>query len=321
MAFSAFKWMGVVILSAAAALGGAWEYQRRTTASRAGSLTIQTTPAGLEVAIDGRPAGVTPLTVSLTAASYAVQVGAGAQRRDLTVEIAGGSSVLQHLELPDIAGPVPVATTGALRVQTDSAGQTVSIAGIERGQSPLTVDSLPAGDHLVTVRGPRGLVRRTVTVKAGETVSLVISPVAAAPAAGWLSVQAATRLELREDGKLIGTTDTEQIMLPAGSHDIEVVNEAIGYRTMRQVEVVSGKTSTLAVELPFGSLSINALPWAEVWIDGERVGDTPIAHLSRRIGRHEVVFRHPELGERRDTVLLTVRQPVRLGIDMRSKQQ
>jgi len=170
------------------------------------------------------------------------------------------------------------------------------------------------------VKGSTGSVRRTVSVKAGETLALVISSTApAAPAPGWLSVQSPTRLELRQYGKLIGTTDTEQLMLPAGEHDIELVNEAVGYRSTRKVTVAPGKTTTLPVELPFGSLSINAQPWAEVWIGRERVGETPIANLSRRVGSYDVTFRHPELGERRETVLVTLRQPSRLGVDMRAK--
>jgi hypothetical protein len=159
-----------------------------------------------------------------------------------------------------------------------------------------------------------------VSVTAGETVSLVISPSApAVPAPGWLSVHSSTRLEMRQYGKLIGATDTEQLMLPAGEHDIEFVNEAVGYRAMRKIEVASGKTTTLSVDLPYGSLNINAQPWAEVWIGGERIGETPIANLSRRAGSYEVIFRHPQLGERRETVVVTLRQPVRLGVDMRVK--
>jgi hypothetical protein len=66
-------------------------------------------------------------------------------------------------------------------------------------------------------------------------------------------------------------------------------------------------------------LSLNATPWAEVWIDGERVGDTPIGNLTRRIGSHEVLFRHPELGERRETVVIAVGKPARIGVDLRKK--
>ena len=257
--------------------------------------------------------------MALAPASYAFQVGSGAERRDLAVDVRAGSSVLQHLELP-AAPATPVATTGALHVQTEPSGQTISVDGVERGQSPVTVSDLSAGDHTVVARGTAGTVRRTVAVKAGEAVSLVFSPTApVTPAPGWLSVQSDTRLELRENGKLIGTTETEQLMLPAGTHDIEFVNEAVGYRSSRQIDVAPGKTTTVPVELPFGAININAQPWAEVWIAGERIGETPIANLSRRVGSYEIVFRHPQLGERRENVVVTLRQPVRLGVDMRGK--
>jgi hypothetical protein len=318
MAAVAVRWIGVVALGAAAAASGAWGYRRQIAAPAAGSLTIQTSPAGLPVGLDGRSAGVTPLTLTLAPASYSIQVGNGAQRRDLTVSIVAGSAVLQHLELPAAATAAP--TTGALLVQTEPAGQAVMVDGVERGAAPLTIDALAAGEHAVVVRGPRGTLRRSVSVKAGETVSLLIAPSApTTPAPGWLAVQAGTRLELREGGKLLGTTETEQIMLPAGNHEIELVNDAVGYRARRQIEVLPGQTTSVPVELPFGSVSINAQPWAEVWINNERVGETPIANLSRRIGTYEVVFRHPELGERRESINVTLRQPARLGVDMRSK--
>jgi PEGA domain len=317
-AIAALKWVGVVVLSATTAAAAVWEYQRRTAVQANGSVTIQTTPAGREVLIDGRSAGLTPVTVSLAPASYSIQVGSGAERRDLALSVTAGSSVLQHLELPVV--PAKESTSGSLLVQTEPPAQTITVDGVERGQSPITIGQLSSGEHSVVVRGASGTVRRTVAIKAGDTVSLVISPTApVTPAPGWLSVQSETRLELREHGKLIGTTETEQLMLPAGAHDIELVNDAIGYRSSRQIQVVPGKTTTVAVELPFGSISINAQPWAEVWIAGERIGETPIANISRRVGTYEVVFRHPQLGERRENVVVTLRQPVRLGVDMRGK--
>jgi PEGA domain len=314
------KSIAVVALSATIAAAGVWEFNRRTARSAIGSLTIHTTPAGLEVAVDGRPAGSTPITLALAPGSYAIRVGDGIQRRDLAINVTAGSSILQFLELPRLADTPPVVANGSLSVQTDPAGQTVLVDDEVKGVSPLTIDSLQPGEHRVVVRGAGGSVRRTVAVKAGETVSLVLSPAApTTPAPGWLSVQSPTRLELRENGKLIGTTDTEQLMLPSGDHDIELANESLGYRSTRQITVVSGKTTSIPVDLPYGSISINALPWAEVWLGGERVGETPIANLSRRVGSYEVVLRHPELGERRETVLVTLRRPARLGVDMHSE--
>lgn len=314
-------WLLIMILGAAAGGTGVWAYRQQMAMPTMGSLTIQTSPAGLPVGVDGRSAGVTPVTLTLTPSSYRVQVGEGSQRRDLTVSISAGSAILQHFEIP-AAEPSEVATTGALRIQTEPTGQMVNVDGVDRGASPLTIQELTAGDHAVVVRGARGTVRRTVAVKAGETFSLLVAPVApSAPAPGWLSVHSASRLEIREGGKLLGTTETEQIMLPSGHHEIELANDVVGYRARREIEVVPGQVTSVPVELPYGALSINAQPWAEVWINGERVGETPIANLARRIGTYDVVFRHPELGERRETVNVTLRQPVRLGVDMRSRQQ
>ena len=73
--------------------------------------------------------------------------------------------------------------------------------------------------------------------------------------------------------------------------------------------------------MPNATLSINARPWAEVFIDGERIGETPIGNLTRPIGRHEMVLRHPEFGERRQTVILTLRAPTRVSVDFQPRAQ
>ncbi len=314
----AATWILIASLSAAAASGGVWLYQRRIAPSAIGTLTIQTSTPGADVFIAGKLAGKTPLTTTLAAGSYDVRLAADGQSRDFNVALASGTSTVRDLEFPVHAIVSPAVATGALHVQTDLKQAAVSVDGVDRGTSPLTVDGLQPGDHHVVVRGDRGTFRRVVQIKPQETLSLMISssePTAVVP--GWLAVTSPVPMQLREDGRLSGTSETDRLMLTSGEHDIELSNESLGYRVMRKITVAPGKTTTTAVELPSALLSVNALPWAEVWIDGERVGETPLANLSRRIGSHQVVFRHPQLGERTETVLLTLRQPTRLGVDMR----
>jgi len=50
---------------------------------------------------------------------------------------------------------------------------------------------------------------------------------------------------------------------------------------------------------------------------GRRVGETPIGNLSVSIGPHEVVFKHPQLGEKRHAISVTLDAPVRLSVDMK----
>jgi hypothetical protein len=145
------------------------------------------------------------------------------------------------------------------------------------------------------------------------------APVPASMVAGLLSVTAPIPMHVYRDGRLIGTTEAETIMLPVGTHDLLFENVDVGYRVRRSVTVQAGRRSSTRIDAPNGTLSINAVPWAEVWVDKERVGDTPIGNLQAAIGQREVVFRHPQLGERRTMVLVTLKGPVRVSMDMRTK--
>jgi hypothetical protein len=316
---SALKWIAVVVLSAAAAIAGVILYQQRFGArATTGSLTIETTPAGLEVAIAGKPYGRSPVVAALAPATYTVQVGAPPRQRTFTVNVTAGNSIVQRVELAPAAADT--SATGSLRVQTDPPKQAVMVDGTERGLSPLVIDALGVGQHEVAVRTSGGVVRRTVQVDANESVSLIVSAAdAGGVQPGWLKVTSPVQMQLLEDGKVIGSTDLDRLMLPAGDHAIEVANEALGYRSRRSVRVSPGKTTTVALDLPQGTISINALPWADVWIDGERVGQTPIGKLSRTIGPHEIVLRHPQLGERHQTVTITTQGTARLGVDLRKQ--
>jgi hypothetical protein len=85
----------------------------------------------------------------------------------------------------------------------------------------------------------------------------------------------------------------------------------------RVVQVLPGKVASLAIDLPKGTVHLNASPWAEVWVDGQRVGETPIGNLSLPIGPHEVVFRHPQFGEKRHAISVTASAPTRVSVDMK----
>jgi hypothetical protein len=323
-ASAAGKWLLVILLSAGAAVAGLIAYQKRfpRTAST-GNVTIETSPAGLDVVLAGKSLGKTPLTTSLAPGAYEVQVGTAPDARTLKLNVTAGVSVVQHVEFAPMTTGASAAS-GGLRVQTEPAHLPVTVDGVARGAAPVAVDQLAPGEHEVVVKTSGGLIHRTVTVQPRETLSLIVSSAAPAAdprvvAAGWISVASPVALQLHEAGKVIGSTETDRLMLPAGDHDIELSNEALGFTTKRTIHVTAGKTAATKIDLPNGTLSVNAQPWAEVFVDGERVGETPIGNLSRRIGSHEVVFRHPELGERREVVVITVGQPARVGVDLRKK--
>ena len=72
-----------------------------------------------------------------------------------------------------------------------------------------------------------------------------------------------------------------------------------------------------AAAVPSGTVNINAVPWASVFIDGRPVGDTPLAQIAVSAGTHEVIFKHPELGQRTVKVVVLSGNAARVSADLR----
>ena len=70
----------------------------------------------------------------------------------------------------------------------------------------------------------------------------------------------------------------------------------------------------LAIQLPNGRLSINAMPWADVLIDGKPAGQTPLANLTVVIGEHEIIFRNPQFPEQKQTTTVKAETPTRVSV-------
>ena len=285
-------------------------------ADTSGTLVVNTNPAGVDVIIDGRTRGVTPLTVSLTPGAHVLELGPEGARRNIPLTITAGGHTSQFIELPASKPAV-----GKLQVRTEPSGARVSVDGQSYGRSPLTIDDLAPGSHAVVLENELGSVKQEVTIDAGATASLVVPMTGAAnaPVSGWITVSAPVDVQLFENGRLLGSSRSERIMVPVGRHEIEVVNEAIGFRATHTVQVGPGQVAPVRLDWPKGAMALNALPWADVFIDGKLVGETPIGNVVVPVGPHEVVFRHPDLGEQRFNAMVTLGAPVRLSVDLRKK--
>jgi hypothetical protein len=286
-------------------------------AAAGGSLRIESDPPGAEVRLNGAVKGATPLSLTVPAGNYSLAVRQGSNTKELPVSVTNGATTVHHIAWADTP-PAVAAATGNLSVTTDPPGSEVSVNGEVRGIAPLTLRDLPAGQHRVTVRARGTTYTRTVSIEAGTTASLFFGGSQAA-VPGSITIASPISIQVFEDGRLIGTSDMDRIMLPAGEHLLNLVADSVGFRATRSVRVTAGETLALGVELPRAPLSINAVPWAEVFIDGTRIGETPLGNLSQTLGPHEIVFRHPQLGERRVNAMVTLNAPARISIDMRQR--
>ena len=312
-------WLRRVVVTAAVLAGAFWVYRTQLVEPPVdGILRVESDPQGAAVEIDGSLRGLTPFTAPLPAGTYSVVVIDSGRAETISARVAAGVESVHHVRLPaaGVVEPPPPPTHGTLRVLSEPAGALVAIDGVERGPAPVTATGLEPGEHEIAVRGGGRAYTRTVSIEAGMTTSIVVTGPPPPPSTGWLLARSPAPLQIFDGDVLVGTT-ADRIVLPAGSHDLDFVEDALGFRTRRRVTVGGGETTSVSISLPQAAVNINAVPWADVWIDGSPVGQTPIANLLQTIGAHDVEFRHPELGVKTTTVIVSLREPARITMDMR----
>jgi len=315
------RWVAAMVvlgvLASIGAVAGRSYLTPSAVAEATGTLIVESNPAGAAALVDGAPRGFTPLTLTVSPGSHVLEVVSGSERRTIPVTIAAGNTVSQFLDLPTTVKP----TAGQLQVRTEPSGARVTVDGVARGQTPLTINALEPGEHTVVLANDLTSITHAVVVEAGATASLVVPMTApqGVPVSGWIAVAAPVDVQVYERERLLGSSRSDRIMVATGRHELDIVNEALGFRTTRVVTVAPGQVSAIKVEWPNGAMSVNAQPWAEVWIDGERVGETPIGNVAVPIGPHEVLFRHPELGEHIVRTTVTLNSPTRLSVDLRKR--
>lgn len=280
-----------------------------------GTVQVNSQPDGARVIIDGAARGVTPLRLMLAAGSHVIEVEHQETRRSMPLTLEAGATSSHYFDFTT-APPAPV--TGRLEITSDPPGATVTIDGQLRGLTPLVLATMPPGSHRVVVANREMTSTRTVSVTAGATSTLLVPLARAVATTGFVSVQSPVDLEVFLDGKKIGSS-LANVRLPVGRHTLDLVNTSLEFRTSVGVDVPAGGTTSAVVPVPKGKLSINALPWADITLDGRPIGQTPLANLDVPIGSHEVVWRHPQLGERRETVIVKAQSPARASKDLNNR--
>jgi hypothetical protein len=319
--FNRTRLIAAAVVVIAVTSGGVMAARRYFTAPPAaapvtGTVAINSDPAGANVVIDGQAHGTTPTSAALGVGPHTIELSSDGVRRTLNINVTANTQISQFVEMPKAA-----AGTGDLQVRTDPSGAKVSVDGQLRGSSPLTIPGLAPGSHSVTLENDLGSVREDVTIQPGATASLVVpmKTPQGAPVSGWISIAAPVELQIFENQRLLGSSRADRIMVAAGRHDIEFSNDALGYRSTQSVQVAPGQVARIKPDWPTGTIAINATPWANVTLDGQELGETPVGNTSVPVGTHEVIFRHPQFGEQRITATVTATAPARLSVDMRKK--
>ena len=310
--------LGILLVGALAAAVG---FSRQTVADA--SLSVTSEPAGIEVRIGNVLRGRTPLRLAIPPGEYTIVVGPAGRAKEHRVTLRPAESVALY----QVASPETTAATvtepaqkgAVLSVVTDPGGGSIVLDGVARGSAPLVVENLAAGKHRLVVRSNGAVYEQNVVLQAGETSTVMVGGRSPSSVGGWLAVSAPLPLQIRENGRLLGTSESDRLMLPAGEHQLELANDASGFRLTRAVRIMAGETASVPVQVPSAAVNVNATPWADVWIDGEHLGETPIANRMLPIGAHDVELRHPELGTKRMSLVVALNRTNRIATNMRAQ--
>jgi len=225
-----------------------------------GFLTVETTPQTL-VYIDDEMAGTTPLTRHrLSAGRHVVRV----ESRE-----AGISKIYKVKVLP---------------------GKDTTIAK----------DLEPADTELA---------RHEIADEPRDTRGkAAVAPPSGVGSPGRLSVATKPWTTVYIDGKKIRNTPLANHPLEPGVYTVTLKNAEQGINKTYKVQVKAGATTTLvknlegdpeakvpprAVADSYGFLSIRTKPSADVYLDGEKIGETPIVKRKIEVGIHTVTVDNP----------------------------
>ena len=250
-----------------------------------------------------------PWKLIAAAAGVILLVGAFAVMRYAPSSAAPAASAEKATAQPEAKPPAPSPTTpGEIDVKTDPAGLKVLLDGKPVGESPITLRNISVGRHTITLVGVGGTLKRTVKVEPGDTASVEV-PVFS----GFVKISAPFVIEIAENGKVIGTSD-DTVILGPGRHKLHVSNKDLEYESAEEVEIQPGETTKLTLD-PRGALNLNAAPSAEVWVDGDKIGETPLANAAIRLGVREIVFKNPQFPDRKVVTTVKARTSDTISVD------
>jgi len=135
-----------------------------------GGLTVNSTPAGAILFLNGQYRGMTPVTVpDLDPGTYVASLSApGFLNQSAQVEIEAGALTTVSVKL--------LPANGTLWITTVPVGGTITIDGGEKGITPVLVSNLTPGNHTIIASLPGSSpVRETVMVVGGATIPVSIT--------------------------------------------------------------------------------------------------------------------------------------------------
>lgn len=238
-----------------------------------GLLLVTTEPAGCDVSLDGLSFGKTPRLITSLDAKDAHRLllqKPGYQPRQIEVKFNGRLPLVKHESL--------IVDSGTIEVTSDPAGAEVTVNGIVRGKTPLTVREVPKGRATVMLK-KNGFAdaSRELSMVAGESQTLFIRLKGIPGTMSLTSVPDGARFYV--DDQPQGKAPVTLKGLKPGDYTVRAEKE--GYATMtRTVTIDNGGSANeeFRLENVMGRIEVRTRPsGVQVLLDGNNLGATKSA--------------------------------------------
>jgi hypothetical protein len=264
--------------------------------ARRGSILVEADVAGAEVYLDGnKHADLTPTIITdVTEGPHVIEVRKEpAMPWRQSVNVVADKTVKVSAQLQATMG----GAGGTVRVLANVDGARAFLDGTEMGVVPIDIKDIRPGPHVIEVKATgylSGEKRVTVSAGSSEVLKFDLMP-AASGAVGTLKiVSPVPEAVVFIDGENVGQVPQSR-EVSAGEHFVVVQQK--GYKTFEQkLRIEPGQTITITAELKAaGSLQVLSNPaGAQVYINGELFGPTPLRKDDLDVGEHVVKVQYPD---------------------------
>jgi hypothetical protein len=256
-----------------------------------GALLV-TSDAGGDVYVDGVRKDVAPAIITgVPAGDHVIEVrkdGVPPWRQNVTVPSG------QQVKVSAVFGAS--VGTGSIRAIASEPDAQIFIDGEDKGRSPATANNVKPGDHIVEARKAKfKSVQQTVHVGQGDNAIVQLKMELAPPdrpKAGLKVQSTVPNAEVFVDGSSLGRAPVDRNDLDPGKHYIVVHRD--GYTDFkREVYLNENQYVALVADLSAtGAIRVLSTPeGADVRVDGELIGKTPVSRDQIGSGDHVIEFR------------------------------
>ena len=114
-----------------------------------------------------------------------------------------------------------------------------------------------------------------------------------------LTIDASPWANVFVDGKKVGQTPVTNYTIAAGPHSIKVTNPDLNQTRTLKIDAKPNEVirKKVTFKVGTGKLLVRAKPWADVYLNGKKIGTTPMAPKELAEGTYKVRLHNPTLDQ------------------------